>query len=140
MPSVFFAAKEVKYGEAPFPEARLGFNQRARSLNMIYSPSHAALELVCRVMGEEVQLDGKTCAVGGKVRATFADEAAAAKFAGLLRGEAVVTEIAEEVPAPCTPVRRPSKLLVDTTPPRRVRPKLVQLDEMETEMERKAKA
>lgn len=87
---------------------------------MIYSPSDAALELVSDVFDLQVQVEGKTCAVGAKVMATFADEALAVKFAGHLKGTP------EEVgtAAPSTPVRRPSKLGMDLTPPRCVRPKL----------------
>ncbi|CAK9041602.1 unnamed protein product [Durusdinium trenchii] len=134
MPSVLFDAEEVKYCEAPFPKVRLGFNKRAGALNMIYSPSDAALELVSDVFDLQVQVEGKTCAVGAKdavrctwctspppqVMATFADEALAVKFAGHLKGTP------EEVgtAAPSTPVRRPSKLGMDLTPPRCVRPKL----------------
>eukprot|EP00438_Fugacium_kawagutii_P032279 Skav215204 [mRNA] locus=scaffold2331:138007:141026:- [translate_table: standard] len=64
------------------------------------------------------------------VKAIFADEAKTLQFAGHLRGSPMESMEAEaEEPAPSTPVRRPSKLGMDITPPRCVRPKLTVLED-----------
>mmetsp|Transcript_61565 Transcript_61565/g.75499 ORF Transcript_61565/g.75499 Transcript_61565/m.75499 type:complete len:141 (-) Transcript_61565:132-554(-) len=140
MPSIVFHAEEVKYCEAPFTKVKLGFNQNAGALNMIYSSHDAALELVSDVAGLEVVVDGKTCAIGGKVKVFFADEALAMKFAGHLRGSPKESTEVEGQPAPSTPVRRPSKLGMDITPPRCVRPKRTLLEDEECKMPKAARA
>jgi len=131
MPAVFFHADEVRYCEAPFAKVRLGFNKDVGALNMIHSPHDSALVLVSDVAGLEVNLEGKTCAVGCKVRATFKSEADAMKFAALLQ-EPVEAEVGQA--APSTPVRRPSKKGMDMTPARCVRPRRGFLLEDECEM------
>mmetsp|Transcript_20612 Transcript_20612/g.34397 ORF Transcript_20612/g.34397 Transcript_20612/m.34397 type:complete len:143 (+) Transcript_20612:64-492(+) len=135
MPSVLFCADEVKYCETPFSRVKLGFNKNAGALNMIHSPLDAALELVSDIAGLQITVDGKTCAIGGKVKATFADEALAMKFAEYLRGTPGTpmesTEEAQLEAAPSTPKRRPSKMGMDLTPPRCVRPRRTMLEEDE---------
>lgn len=132
MPSMLFYADEVKYCEAPFTKVKLGFNKNAGALNMIHSPLDAALELVSDIAGLQITVDGQTCAIGGKVKATFADEALAMKFAEHLRGTPMEsTEEAQLEAAPSTPKRRPSKMGMDITPPRCVRPRRTVLEEDE---------
>ncbi|CAL1143772.1 unnamed protein product [Cladocopium goreaui] len=99
---------------------------------MIHSPLDAALELVSDIAGLQITVDGQTCAIGGKVKATFADEALAMKFAEHLRGTPMEsTEEAQLEAAPSTPKRRPSKMGMDITPPRCVRPRRTVLEEDE---------
>eukprot|EP00440_Ansanella_granifera_P058017 gb/GFBE01062890.1/.p1 GENE.gb/GFBE01062890.1/~~gb/GFBE01062890.1/.p1 ORF type:complete len:145 (+),score=44.12 gb/GFBE01062890.1/:1-435(+) len=142
MPSKLFSAEHVSYGAAPFTKVQLGYNSRAKCLNLIVPGStKGALQVVGGFgdpEGPQVSLDGETCTIGSAVTARFINEAVAAEFATCL-GFAPPAKVPETVPesAPCTPPARAAKSTVamSSTPPRVKRAKLAEI--MEEPVEKK---
>ncbi|CAE8665152.1 unnamed protein product, partial [Polarella glacialis] len=103
MPSMLFAVEQVMYGAAPFSKVRIGYNSSAGCLNLLVPGStRGAIPLVAGLgtpQGPKVCLDGATCSIGAVVKASFSDEAMAAKFAACLGFDV------KELTAPATPPR-----------------------------------
>mmetsp|Transcript_12200 Transcript_12200/g.27928 ORF Transcript_12200/g.27928 Transcript_12200/m.27928 type:complete len:162 (-) Transcript_12200:42-527(-) len=144
MASTLFSTKEVVFGGARFPSARVGYNAAARCLNLLVPGARCgAIELLRGLEGaSDLHAEGTKCTIGKaqhiavifdteeQVQAFQARLARGSKDVALGKKEATIADVTEKIPlatagnaeatpAPSTPpTRAPAARRLELSPPR----------------------